>query len=258
LKTLLFDSHAHYEDKRFDVDRDDVIKKVRSSGVGCLVNVGSDIETSVQSINLADKYDFIYASAGVHPHLARNMKDEDILVLRDLASNRKVVAIGEIGLDYYYDNSPRETQKYWFKKQLALARELDLPVIIHTRDATEDTLKILKENKPEGIVHCFSGSEQVARQIIDLGLYIAFGGTLTYKNARNAVEAARAVPLDKILIETDCPYLPPEGHRGERNDSSLIGIVCGRLAEIKNISFEEAAHATYQNAKRVYRIDDKL
>jgi len=256
LKALLFDSHAHYEDKRFDADRDAVLQKVTQSGIGKIVNVGSDIKTSKQSISLASKHDFIYASVGVHPHFAKGIKDGDLELLARLAAEPKVVAIGEIGLDYYYDNSPREAQKFWFKKQLSLARRLNMPVIIHTREATEDTINILKNSAASGIFHCFSGSAQTAKTIIDMGFYISFGGPLTYKNARHAVEAAKFVPLDKILIETDCPYLPPEGHRGERNDSSLMGLVCKKLAEIKNISYEEAAHQTFQNAKKVYGIDN--
>lgn len=258
MKALLFDSHAHYDDRRYDDDRELVIKKIKDNAVGGVTNVGSDMKSSQRSIRLAEKYDFIYASVGVHPHEVKSMTDSDLALLGKWASHPKVVAIGEIGLDYYYDNSPRDTQKYWFKKQLSLAESLNVPVIIHTRDAIEDTLKILKGSKARGIVHCFSESAQIAKQITDIGYYVAFGGTLTYKNARHAVEAAAAVPLDRILIETDCPYLAPEGHRGERNDSSLMSIVCRRLAEIKGISYDEAAIATYNNARKVYRIDNKL
>ncbi|OQB14703.1 MAG: putative deoxyribonuclease YcfH [Firmicutes bacterium ADurb.Bin193] len=258
MKALLFDSHAHYDDRRYDSDRAQVIKKIKESGVGGVVNIGSDMASSKRSVALAREYDFIYASVGVHPHETKGMKDSDLADLERWTKEPKVVAIGEIGLDYYYDNSPRDTQKYWFKKQLALAERLDFPVVIHTRNAIEDTLKILKESSARGIVHCFSESAEIAKRVVDMGFYIAFGGTLTYKNARHAVEAAKATPLSHILIETDCPYLAPEGHRGERNDSSLMRLVCERLAEIKGISFDEAAEATYQNARKVYRIDNKL
>lgn len=258
MKTLLFDSHAHYDDKRYDNDREEVLKRIRENGVGCVVNVGSNMKNSRHSILLAQKYDFIYATVGVHPHDAKSIKEEDISDLEKWTANPKVVAIGEIGLDYFYDNSPRDTQKYWFKKQLSLAERLKFPVVIHTRDAIEDTMKILRESRARGVVHCFSESAEIAKRIIEMGFYISFGGTLTYKNARHAVEAAGEVPLDRILLETDCPYLAPEGHRGERNDSSLMGIVCNRLAEIKGVSYDEVANTTYTNAQRVYRIDNKL
>jgi len=256
LKTLLFDTHAHYEDKRFDNDRDDVLKKVAQAGIGGIVNVGSDIKTSKQSIALSKSHDFIYASVGVHPHFADGMQEDDLAVLEQLSKDGKVVAIGEIGLDYYYDNSRREAQKYWFAKQLTLAEKLDLPIIIHTRNATFDTLEILKNSSAKGIFHCFSGSAETARQVIDMGFYISFGGPLTYKNARHSVEAARITPIERILIETDCPYLPPDGYRGKRNDSSLMPIICRKLAEIKDISYDEAAQQTYNNAKKVYRLDN--
>ena len=256
MKTLLFDSHAHYDDPRYDDDREAVLGKIRESGVDCVVNIGADMETSRQSLKLAKKYDFIYTTVGVHPHGAEQMTDDDIAILEALCSEPKVVAIGEIGLDYYYDNSPRAVQKYRFKQQLELAERLDMPVVIHTRDATLDTLEILKNSTARGIVHCFSESAETAKLLVGMGFYIAFGGALTFKNAKKAVEAADAVPLDRLLIETDCPYLAPEGHRGKRNDSSLMRVVCERLAEIRGVSYEEMAKITYQNARRVYRIDN--
>ncbi len=258
MKALLFDTHAHYDDRRYDSDRAQVLQKIRESGVDRVVNIGSDMTNSKASVKLAEQYDFIYATVGVHPHDAKDLTDADLATIERLASHKKVVAIGEIGLDYYYDNSPRDTQKYWFKKQLVLAERLNMPVVIHNRDAIADTLKILKESKARGIVHCFSESKEVAGQLADMGWYLAFGGTLTYKNARHAVEAAAATPMDRILLETDCPYLAPEGHRGQRNDSSLMHIVCRRLAEIKGVTYEEAAKATYHNAQRVYRLDHQL
>jgi len=258
LKTLLFDTHAHLDDVKFDADREAVIQKIIDSGVGRVVNIGADMESSKMSIQLAEKYDFIYAAVGVHPHDAENMTDDDLLTIEKWAAHPKVVAIGEIGLDYFYDNSPREKQRYWFEKQLFLAEKLDKPVIIHDRDAHGDTLEILGKSKAKGIVHCFSGSVEMAKQIVDMGFYISFAGPLTYKNSRHAVEVARVMPIDKILIETDCPYLSPDGHRGQRNDSSLVRLVCEKLAEIRGISFEEAAKITYQNAERVYRLDNNL
>jgi len=258
LKTLLFDTHAHLDDRKFDADRDDIIQKIIDSGVGKVVNVGADMKSSQRSIELAKKYDFIYASVGVHPHDAEKMTDSDLSTLEKWANNPKVVAIGEIGLDYFYDNSPRDKQKYWFEKQLFLAEKLNKPVIIHDRDAHEDTLNILSKSTARGILHCYSGSAEMAKQVVDMGFYISFAGPLTYKNSRHSVETARVIPIDKILIETDCPYLAPDGHRGERNDSSLVRLVCEKLAEIKDIPFEEVARITYQNAERVYGLDNKL
>jgi len=258
LKTLLFDTHAHLDDEKFDNDREDIIKKISESGVGRLVNVGANMESSHRSIQLAEKYDFIYASVGIHPHDTDKMTDNDLIAIEKFAAHPKVVAIGEIGLDYFYDNSPRDKQKYWFEKQLYLAEKMNKPVIIHDRDAHEDTLNILAKSTAKGILHCFSGSAEMAKQIVSMGYFISFAGPLTYKNSRHSVEAARVTPIDKILIETDCPYLAPDGHRGERNDSSLVRIICEKLAEIKGISFEEAANITYQNAERVYGLDNKL
>ena len=258
MKTLLFDTHAHLDDVKFDADREVVIQKIIDSGVGRVVNIGSDMESSKRSIQLAEKYNFIYAAVGVHPHDAENMTDDDLLTIEKWVAHPKVVAIGEIGLDYFYDNSPRDVQRYWFEKQLLLAEKLDKPVIIHDRDAHGDTLDILGKSKAKGILHCFSGSVEMAKQIVNMGFYISFAGPLTYKNSRHSVEVARAIPIDKILIETDCPYLAPDGYRGERNDSSLVRLVCEKLAEIKDISFDEAARITYQNAERVYRLDNNL
>jgi TatD DNase family protein len=256
LKALLFDTHAHYDDPRFDGDRQEVLRKIREKGVAEVVNIGADMHSSKKSVELAREYDFIYATVGVHPHEVKNMREEDLDTLDKWCKDEKVVAIGEIGLDYYYDNSPRDLQKFWFKKQLDLAQRLDMPVVIHTRDATRDTLDILKESTARGIVHCFSESAEVAKQLVKMGFYIAFGGTLTYKNARKAVEAVAVIPTDRLLLETDCPYLAPQGYRGKRNDSSLMGIVCETMAQIKGISYEDMANITYQNARKVYRFDN--
>jgi len=251
---MLFDTHAHLDDIKFNDDREEVIQKIIDSGVGKLVNIGADIESSENSIALAEKYDFIYAAVGVHPHDAKSVTEETLKKLEKMAANKKVVAIGEIGLDYFYDNSPRELQKYWFAQQLKLAEKLKKPVIIHTRDAIADTLEILKNSTATGIIHCFSGSAEVAEQFLNMGFYISFAGPLTYKNARHSVEAAKIVPLDRLLIETDCPYLAPEGHRGKRNDSSLVGLVCDKMAQIKGISYDEMAEITFKNAERVYTL----
>jgi TatD DNase family protein len=258
LNALLFDSHAHYDDGRFDTDRAAVIEKIKNSGVGGVVNVGADMQSSARSLRLSERYDFIYASVGVHPHDARHMTEDGLATLEQWAAHPKAVAIGEIGLDYHYDNSPRAAQKYWFERQLELARRVNLPVIIHTREAIRDTMDILEKSGVTGVVHCFSENAEVARRLLDMGFYLAFGGTLTYKNARDAEASAREAPLDRILLETDCPYLAPDGHRGERNDSALMRVVCERLAQIKGVSYDAAANATFQNARRVYRIDNQL
>lgn len=251
---MLFDSHTHLDDGKFDDDRIEVIEKIKASGVSKLVNIGCNISTCEYSIELAEKYDFIYATVGFHPCDTDEMTEEHIERLRKFASHKKVVAIGEIGLDYYWDSVPRDVQKYWFKRQMKLAEELDMPVTIHNRDAHEDTFNICKNSSAKGIVHCFSGSKEMAVEFVKLGYYVSFAGPLTYKNNVKSVEAAKAVPMDRLLIETDAPYLAPDGFRGKRNDSSLVRYTCEKLAEIKGVTFEEMAKQTYDNAMKVYRI----
>ena len=252
---MYFDTHAHYDDEKFNIDREEVIEKAKLSDVDYIVNNACSIESCHTSIALAEKFDFIYATVGIHPHDAESMTEEVLSEIERLANHEKVVAIGEIGLDYYYDNSPRDIQRYWFKRQLELAKKIDMPVTVHNRDAHGDTLEILKDADVSGIIHCFSGSKEMAKILVDMGFYIAFGGSLTFKNSKNAVESAAVVPIERLLIETDCPYLAPEGHRGKRNDSSLIGVACAKLAEIKCVSLEEMAKITLENAKKVYRIE---
>lgn len=253
---MLFDTHAHLDDPRFDPDRERLIGILSAMGVDYVTNVGSNMNTSRTSMELADKYPFIYAAVGVHPHYVHDMTEEDLRTIEEWAHRKKVVAIGEIGLDYHYDYSPREEQRYWFSKQLELAERLDFPVVIHDREAHEDCINIIKQFKVTGIFHCFSGSREMAEIIVKMGFYAAFGGTLTFKNSRKAVEAAKVVPMDRLLVETDCPYLAPEGHRGERNNPTLVRHAAKKLAEIKGVSFDEMAEITCRNAKRVYRIDD--
>ena len=227
---MLFDSHAHLNDARFDEDREALIQKLQEEHVDLVLNPGADIETSISSVELANKYDFIYAAVGVHPHDVKDLDDTAIDTLRKLATeNEKVVAIGEIGLDYYYDNSPREVQKEWFKKQIELANELKLPIIIHDRDAHQDTFEIIKNTKsPEigCVLHCYSGN----------------------------VELAKEIPLEYLLIETDSPYMAPEPHRGKRNDPSLVAFVADKIAQEKGISYEKVCEATKENAKRLFNI----
>ena len=250
----LFDSHAHYEDKRFDKNRDAILSSLNEKGVRFVVNAASDMKSAKFGIALSDKYDFIYASAGIHPHEAGHAPDGFEDKIRAFAKHKKVVAIGETGLDYHYDFSPRDTQKRVFEAQIRLALELDLPVIVHDREAHADTLHLLSKYKPRGIVHCYSGSAEMARQLLKLGFYIGFTGVVTFKNAHKAVEAAAAVPLDRLLIETDCPYMAPEPYRGKRCDSSMLMETAAALARIKGIDTQELIDITCKNACDVYGI----
>lgn len=251
---MLFDSHAHYDDERFSEDREELLRQVYDSGVTRIINVASDIESSCFSVKLSEDYKFIYSSVGVHPHVAESMNEDTIDKIRQLSLHRRVVAIGEIGLDYYYDNSPRDVQKYWYDRQLSLAEELDLPVIIHDREAHQDVMDILKKHNVRGVMHCFSGSSEMVRELVKMGFYISFSGSVTFKNARKLVEAAATVPDDRILVETDCPYLAPVPHRGERNSSLFLADTARTLAGIRGTSFEEMCNITYINACKLFNI----
>lgn len=255
---MLFDSHAHLNDERFDEDREELINSLKAKGVDLVLNPGACIETSKSSVELANKYDFIYAAVGVHPHDVGEMTEDDIETLRKLAlENEKVKAIGEIGLDYYYDNSPREIQKKWFKRQIELANELKLPIIIHDRDAHGDTFEIIKNTKsPEigCVLHCYSGNLELAKEYVKMGCYISIPGTVTFKNNKKTREVAKEIPLEYLLIETDSPYMAPEPHRGKRNDPSLVQFVADKIAQEKGISYEQVCEATKENAKRFFNI----
>jgi len=252
---MVFDSHAHLDHRRFDEDRDTVIASLQEHGVTGVMNVGCDLTSSMKSLALAKRYPFIYAAVGSHPDDAHNFTDATLAMYRSLCQEEKVKAIGEIGLDYYYDDNPPEVQKVCFIRQMELAEELSLPVIIHDRDAHGDTLEIVRRfPKVRGVFHCFSGSKEMALEVVKLGWYVGFTGVLTFKNARRALEAAEAVPLDRLLIETDCPYMAPEPHRGKRCDSSLVPLTLAKLAEIRGLSFEEMARITTENAKRLFDI----
>lgn len=252
----LFDSHAHLDDEQFDSDREEVIDRIIKSDVKRIINVGSDIKTSETSIRLASKYDFIYAAVGIHPHDVSDCSLADIEYLRKLSENEKVVAIGEIGLDYYYDNSPREDQRKWFASQIQLSEELNLPFIVHSRDASEDTYEIIKENrnKSEFVLHCFSQSLEMAKKYIDLGGYISFAGPVTYKKSVKLREVIKNIPLDRLLIETDCPYLSPEPKRGKRNDPTNVLHVAETIASELRIDSERLAEITFENASRLFSI----
>lgn len=252
----IFDSHAHYDDEAFDEDRNKVIEELRESGVIGVLNCGTSLDGTRESVRLADKYDFFYAAVGIHPEHADEFNDEVLRELKLLASNEKVRAIGEIGLDYYYEENPeREMQKNTFRVQMNLAKELNLPVVIHDRDAHEDTLNILKEF-PEvtGVIHCFSGSVEFARECLKLGYYIGFTGVVTFKNAKKIIEVAKEVPLDKMLVETDCPYMAPTPFRGKRNKSDYIKYIIEKISEIKGVPEEQISEITINNVKKMLNI----
>ena len=256
---MLIDSHAHSDDRRFNDDRDMLIKNFKNNNIELVINIGADLKTSVASVELADKYDTIYAAVGVHPHSAKEVNTLVMENIRELTKNKKVVAIGEIGLDFHYDNSPRDVQRKWFIEQLKLAKELDLPVIIHTREASQETYDILKNNQDgtvRGVMHSFSGSAEMASLYVDMGFYISIGGPVTFKNARVVREVAEAVPLDKLLIETDCPYLTPEPYRGKRNEPVYMKYTAEKIAQVRGISYDEVVKATNRNAKRLFNIKD--
>ena len=246
------DSHAHYYSEEFDADRDELLKSIHEGGVKRIINIGCSAESSRQSVGLAEKYDFIYAAVGIHPEEANTVKPEDIDTIKQLCGHEKTVAVGEIGLDYHYEGYDREKQIALFELQLEMAKELDLPVIIHSRDAVEDTMNVLKKHRPKGVVHCYTGSAETAKEILKLGMYLGFTGVLTFKNARKAVETVRVAPMDRLLLETDCPYMAPEPFRGKRSDSSMIVKVIDKMAEIKGISPEEAAAAATENTYRLF------
>lgn len=250
----IFDSHAHYDNPRFDTDREALLSSLPHRGVGRVVNIGADGQSSTAGIALAERYDYIYATVGLHPHDATDISDELIDRFREQAAHPKVVAIGEIGLDYHYDYSPRDVQRFAFEQQLMLARDIDMPVVIHSRKAAEDSYNLLNRYRPAGIVHCFSGSAEMAAAYVKLGFYVGFTGVVTFKNARQPLLAAAAVPLDRLLIETDCPYMAPEPFRGRRCDSTMLTSTAAVLADLKGISVEQLIKATYENACEVYRI----
>lgn len=252
---MLYDSHAHYDDSQFDADRDEVITSAHQSGVKFINNIASNLQSSRASIALAEKFDFVYATVGVHPSDVAGMTMEEIDTLRSLAKHEKVVAIGEIGLDYHYDDTLEEEQKKWLPPQIELAKELDLPVVIHDRESHGDCTKILRDYQvSKGVVHCFSGSAETAKELLKMGLHISFTGVVTFKNARRAIEALKVIPMDRLMIETDCPYMAPEPYRGKRNHSGYVFRVAEKIAEIKGMTFEEVAEITTNNAIKFFGI----
>ena len=254
---MIFDSHAHYDDEAFNEDREGVILGLKDKGVIGVLNCGASMEGTRMSVELSNKYDFIYSAVGVHPEYADIVNEEIINELRKLTQNPKVKAIGEIGLDYFHAENPnRDIQKAAFRQQMELARELKLPVIIHDRDAHMDTLKILKEFPGViGSIHCFSGSAEFAKECLNLGYYIGFTGVITFKNARKAAEVALEVPMNRILVETDCPYMAPVPYRGKRNQSDYIKFIIEKISEVKGMTIEEIEDATIFNIKELLKID---
>lgn len=250
----IFDTHSHYDDEKFNPDREDLIESLQSQGVSNIVSCGCDIDTTQFNFDLAQKYNFMYFAAGFHPECLEEANLNDLDIIKKFAENSKCVAIGEIGLDYHWMSSSKKTQKDFFIAQIKLADEMNKPVIVHDREAHGDTLDILKAYKPEGVVHCFSGSKEMAREVIKLGMYIGLNGVVTFNNARKSLEVVKEIPLDRLVLETDCPYLAPVPHRGKRNDSSLIPHVAEKIAEVLDMDAQELLNITNENAKRLYKL----
>lgn len=254
---MIFDTHAHYDDDAFDEDRDELLSGMAAKNVEYIVNVGASIESSKRSIALAEKYPFIYAAVGVHPDEVGELDDEKFEKLREWTTHEKVKAVGEIGLDYYWDKEKHDLQKHWFMRQMELAHEVNLPIIVHSREAAKDTLDMIIAAKPldlSGIIHCYSYSVEQAREYLNMGYYIGIGGVLTFKNAKKLKEVAEYAPLSRIVLETDCPYLAPVPYRGKRNDSSKLSYVVEELAAIKQMPVEEVIRITNENGKKLYHI----
>ena len=250
----IFDTHSHYDDEKFNPDREMLLSNLQSQSVSNVVSCGCDIETTQFNFDLAQKYDFMYFAAGFHPECLEGASLEDLEIIKKFAQNKKCVAIGEIGLDYHWMSSTKKVQKEFFTSQIELAAALDLPVIVHDREAHGDTLDILKATKPKGVVHCFSGSKEMAREIIKLGMYIGLNGVVTFNNARKSLEVVRDIPLDRLVLETDCPYLAPVPHRGKRNDSSLIPFIAEKIATLLDMDAQELLNITNENAKKLYNL----
>ena len=259
MKSMIFESHAHYDSHQFDEDREELLNSMQENGVGTVVNICADWDSVTEVVEMVQNYPFMYAAVGLHPDEVGVLDDEKFEFLRYQCQKEKVVAVGEIGLDYYWDNESHDVQKKWFVRQLQLARELGLPVVIHSRDAAEDTLKIMKEYAQglEGVIHCFSGSKEMAEEYVKMGFYIGIGGVVTFKNGKKLKEVAEVVPLERILLETDCPYLAPEPHRGKRNCSIYISHIAQAIADIKGVTYEEVVAQTETNGKTLFHIQNE-
>lgn len=257
VSNMIIDTHAHYDDEQFAIDQETLLTSFKEQGIELVVNIGANIETSKTTLELVNKYPFVYGAVGVHPNEVEELTEENIDWLKEVSRHQKIVAIGEIGLDYYYKEPEREIQKKWFIRQLELAKEVNLPVVIHSRDAAKDTLDLMKaENAKEigGVIHCFSYAKEMAREYLDMGYYLGIGGVVTFKNAAKLVEVVRYAPIERIVLETDSPYLAPVPNRGKRNSSLNLPYVAKRIAEIKNMDYEEVIRITNENAKCLYRL----
>ena len=254
----LFDTHAHLSDEAFDADRHELIPKLMDVGVEKFIDVACDVRSASRTIYLLERYPFVYGTIGMHPHDVRVMNNALMDEIKKYLEHEKMLALGEIGLDYHYDLSPREDQRKWFAEQLDLAKQLGYPVVLHIREAFGDCMDILRAHRDglRGVMHCYSGSVETAYECLDLGLKFSFGGAVTFKNAKKPIEVVSALPLDSIMLETDCPYMTPVPHRGERNDPSFIHFTCEKIAEIKGIDPKEMAQITYDNAVRVFGIKE--
>lgn len=252
---MIFETHAHYDDPAFDRDRDRLLALLKNEGIAPIVNIGASIETTKSTVELAHRYDHVYAAIGVHPSDCGDLTENDIEWLKGLSSDEKVVAIGEIGLDYHYDEPDREIQKKWFIRQLELAWDTSLPIVVHSRDAAQDTFEIIKDFRGlRGVIHCFSYSAELAREYVKMGYYIGVGGVVTFKNGRKLHEVVKEIPLESIVVETDAPYLSPEPYRGRRNSSAFIPYIIERIADLKNVSYETVERAVYENAADLYKV----
>jgi TatD DNase family protein len=253
---MLIDTHTHLHDPQFDTDREVVIQRARQDGVDLMITIGTDLETSRQAVELTERYDFVFATVGVHPHEVKTIQGHSYQVLEQLAQHPKVVAYGEVGLDFYYMHSPKDLQQRHFREQIRLARRLGLPLVIHTRQAPETTLTILQEEKADevgGVFHCYTGDLSTAQAALSLNFFISFSGILTFQKALNLQEVARQIPEDSLLVETDCPYLAPIPHRGKRNEPSYVRHVAEKLAQLKVLSYEDLAQITSQNTRKLFK-----
>lgn len=255
---MFFESHAHYDDEAFDEDREELLELLPNKDIKYVVNAASSMKSSRAGIELAEKYPYLYTAVGVHPHEVEQMSEKDLDELKDICNNTKVLAIGEIGLDYHYDRQCSDTQKYWFERQLQLSKEVGLPVIIHSRDAAQECFDIIKDSnlnkKRNGVIHCYSGSVEMALLYIEMGFYIGVGGVITFSNARKAVEVVENIPLNRILIETDSPYLSPVPNRGKRNNSQNLLYIAEKIAQIKQTTVNKVAKISFENACELFNI----
>ncbi len=251
----IFDSHAHYNDEQFDIDRDSLLASLPEAGIVGIINCGTDVKSSLASLEMAEKYPFIYAACGYHPESALEFTDDNLLEIEEMLSHKKCVAVGEIGLEYHYDFVPKDVQKYVFEKHLELAVKYDMPVIVHDREAHADTMDLLKKYKPKGVLHCYSGSAEMAKEVLKMGMYIGLGGAVTFKNAVKPVEVAEMIPPHRLLLETDCPYMAPVPMRGKRNNSAYIEFVAEKIADIRGMSPQEILDITSENTMNLFGIN---